>query len=298
MKQAKLFLLGLIMLSAIVSQAQISNLDTMSRQAKSTEFKKKKGITVGFGTASYLGDLTEKAKPFNQSAFSFSAGFIYGFRRNMYIRAEFSAMRVRAEDSKNSDAKYKARNLSFKSGVYELSVAFEYDFMNIDKHKFTPYAFAGVGAFNFNPFTTDRNGIKRILQPLGTEGQGLPQYEAKYKRTAISLPIGGGFKYVANRNVTLQLDVKYRITMTDYLDDVSANRYPPKADLDSRDLLTATLTYRGDEVGSGGYPPASTNIPRGNPDKKDAFYTVQFKSQFNIGTNKKPRKRVKRPDEE
>ena len=298
MKHTKFFILILILISANIVKAQITNMDTMSRRAKSTEFKKKKSITVGMGTANYLGDLTENSKPFNQSAFSFSAGYLYGFRRNLYIRADLSAMRLKADDSKNAGAMYKARNLSFKTAVYELSVALEYEFMNIDKHKYSPYVFAGIGAFSFNPFTTDRNGIKRILQPLGTEGQGLPQYPQKYKRTQISIPFGGGFKYVANRNITLQLDVKYRFTNTDYLDDVSASKYPLKADLDSRDLLTATLTYRGDEVGAGGYPPSTTSITRGNPSKKDGFYTVQFKAQFNLGTNKKPRKRVKKPNEE
>lgn len=298
MKYTTFFILIFMLITANVVEAQITNMDTMSRRAKSPELRKKKSITVGLGTASYLGDLTESSKPFNQSSFSFTMGYIHGLGRKLFIRSELSALRVRADDSKNSKAHFKARNLSFKSNVYELTTALEYEFMNIDKHKFTPYAFAGAGVFYFNPFTTDRNGIKRILQPLGTEGQGLNQYPQKYNRVQLAIPVGGGIKYVANRNITLQLDVKYRFTSTDHLDDVSADKYPKKADLDTRDLLTATLTYRGDEVGGGSYPAATTNIRRGNSAKRDGFYTVQFKGAFNLGTNKKPRKRVKQPDEE
>ncbi len=294
MKHSKFLVSAIALLAVLSANAQVTELDTLVNQAskskmKTISFKKVHSITVGLGLAGYLGDLTESSKPLNQPSFSFTVGHTYSFNSYLNIRTEFTSMRLKASDSKNSGAEFKARNLSFKTNVWELTTALEVNFISLDKHRFTPYLFAGVGAFYFNPFATDRNGIKRILQPLGTEGQGLGGYAGKYNRTQLAVPFGGGIKYVINRNVFIQLDVKYRVTGTDYLDDVSAARYPNKSDLDQRDLLTATLTYRGDEVGAGPYPSNTNNVPRGNPDKKDSYYTGQFKAVFNIGLNKKGR---------
>jgi hypothetical protein len=76
------------------------------------------------------------------------------------------------------------RNLGFASSIYEVSAQFEFNFLPYTtipyssmnaKHKFSPYLMAGFGVFHFNPFAK-YNGEKVFLQPLGTEGQGYPEY--------------------------------------------------------------------------------------------------------------------------
>ncbi|MBK9486232.1 MAG: hypothetical protein IPO01_13830 [Chitinophagaceae bacterium] len=57
-----------------------------------------------------------------------------------------------------------------------------------------------------------------------------------------------------NDRVTLSLDLNYRITSTDYLDDVSYKGYPNKTLLDVRNPATARFTWRGNEVGGETYP--------------------------------------------
>ena len=56
------------------------------------------------------------------------------------------------------------------------------------------------------------------MQPLRTEGQA----EA-YKLGQIVIPFGGGARYKLNRNFDLGLELGFRKTFTDYLDDVSGN---------------------------------------------------------------------------
>ena len=60
------------------------------------------------------------------------------------------------------------------------------------------------------------------MRPLGTEGQNFEEYkDRKYTGTAVSFPIGLGFKFWLSKGLTLSLEAINRITTTDYLDDVS-----------------------------------------------------------------------------
>jgi len=108
----------------------------------------------------------------------------------------------------------KQRNLDFKTTVLE--------------------AYAGIGVFHFNPkgSLTDANGNKTWynLQPLRTEGQGMGEYpnSKPYKLTQMNIPIGGGIKYYASDRMNFSMEVLYRKTFTDYIDDVSKTYVDPK----------------------------------------------------------------------
>ena len=128
----------------------------------------------------------------------------------------------------------KQRNLDFKSNVWEAYGAIEffpiqYIMRNHEDYdpRFRPYMFGGVGLFHFNPKGSlkDQNGnvTWHDLQPLRTEGQGFTQYPDRkpYKLTQINIPFGGGFKYILNDKVNVGLELLYRKTFTDYMDDVS-----------------------------------------------------------------------------
>ena len=76
-------------------------------------------------------------------------------------------------------------------------------------------------------------------------------------------------------------EFNYRITGTDYLDDVSTN-YPNKALLDARNPKTSKFTYQG----TGPYP-TNPMLRRGNSSDKDGYYTTQLKIAYNFQSNKK-----------
>jgi hypothetical protein len=123
-------------------------------------------------------------------------------------------------------------NLNFQSSLFEASVTAEYDLIDITEpddgnfidnnpRKFTPYAFAGLGMFHFNPYTHDQAGKKVYLQPIGTEGQLTP-----YPLWQICLPYGLGVKYAISNNFLVSAEFNLRKTFTDYIDDASIHHYP------------------------------------------------------------------------
>lgn len=269
MKTFKFTLIALGLLATINSKAQQTpeNLDGSSTS--------KLSIHVGLGTANYYGDLIEKSGLFKQTSLSFSTALSYAFTKKLSARLDVGIQRLQGADSKSGGA-HKTRNLSFKSNVFDFSLAGEYTILDLDRFPVSPYVSAGVGVMLFNPYTTDINGKKQVLSNLNTEGQGIGGYPKAYGTAALEFPLGIGVKYPINERMTLALDFNYRFTRTDYLDDVSSNRYPDKTLLDARNPLTAEFTWRGDEVGQGAYPKNSL-LPRGNPDDNDGFFTTQLK---------------------
>jgi Outer membrane protein beta-barrel domain len=249
---------------------------------KSDSFISKVSITGGAGVASYFGDLIQYNKIFSQPGISVSAGASYAFSNYFGARLDVGYQQLKAADSKNKGSQYKARNLSFKANVYDVSASAEVNLLNMKKYPFSPYVSAGVGVlYCFSPYTNDASGNKQYLRKLGTEGQLLPVNPDFYSKTAVIIPVGFGFKYTATKKIILKLDFSYRFTGTDYLDDVSKNGYPDKAQLDARFSKTAKFTWRGNEVGAGPYP-TNLKLPRGNPDDKDGYYTTQFKVAYKL----------------
>ena len=242
-------------------------------------------VSAGVGIASYYGDLIQGSPLFQQPSFSFSLGAAHYFSPHWGIRADFSMQQVKASDSKNKRDDLKARNLSFKSNVWDFSIAGEYNLFDLttDEKKFTPYAFLGVGFYHYNPYTTDRNGNKVYLRSKHTEGQGTTGYpdRKEYHKTQLQLPMGIGFKYALNENIVLALELKYRFLGNDYLDDVSQGSYP--------DFIFSSpgLTYRGDELPGGApYPPKGTGLNRGNPKNSDSYYSMQAKFTWRFKSSK------------
>ena len=129
----------------------------------------------------------------------------------------------------------KQRNLDFKSDVWEAYGCLEIFptefFYSGDEYetRLRPYGLVGLGVFHFNPqgSLTDANGNKSwyYLQPLRTEGEGMAEYPKSkpYKLTQINIPIGGGIKYYFSERFNFSLEILYRKTFTDYIDDVSKN---------------------------------------------------------------------------
>lgn len=254
-------------------------------------------VTAGIGTANYLGDLIEGNKLFSQSGFSFSGGLVYNIYPKLNARLNMGYQKVKGADSKSNGA-HKSRNLSFESDVIDLSVSLEYSLLDLNTYKFTPYLTAGVGVMFYSPYAYSTTGTKQKLRELGTEGQGFAGFPNLYNKADIQIPLGIGLKYVLSPRVLLQFEFNYRITGTDYLDDVSMNRYADKALLDLKNPITSTFSYRGNEVGAGPYPARDNRLPRGNPNSKDAYYTTQLKVGYRLnssGLDKPVKDNVKLP---
>lgn len=243
-------------------------------------------LTGSVGMASYYGDLVQGSPSFKQPSYAFGAGVVWNFTPHLAWVSDIGILQVKASDSKNKRADLIARNLSFKSNIWNINTVAQYNIRDItDGKMFTPYVFLGIGIFHFNPFTIDRNGKKQYLQPQGTEGQGLAAYPDRtpYKLTQLEMPFGLGFKFQVNEKISLGLEFRYHYIDTDYLDDVSM-AYPDKTILAAKDPNLPLLTYRGDELPGGASYPKGT-LSRGNPNNRDSYYTTQIKVAFRLKSN-------------
>ncbi|MEP6514485.1 MAG: DUF6089 family protein [Parafilimonas sp.] len=238
-------------------------------------------IHAGGGIINYGGDLQKKNFTFQQAGAAFSAGASYNFANNFSVNLSLSEGKVQADDAKNGFPK---RNLNFKSNIFETALTVEADYKNIwTEASFTPYVFSGIALFHFNPYTYTTAGEKVFLQPLGTEGQGLPEYPGTklYSPWNFAIPFGLGAKYALSNNIAIGAEISLRYLFTDYLDDVSSLKYADTTLLkNTRGAIATELSYRGDEILGSNY---TIRKQRGNPQKKDVYYACLIRFTYMIG---------------
>ncbi|MEJ7681928.1 MAG: DUF6089 family protein [Segetibacter sp.] len=198
------------------------------------------------------------------------------------LRSDYSFTRLAADDKYNR-ADLRTRNLNFKTIVQELTLMGEYNILNLDNQRLTPYVFAGIGVFNFSPYTLDTAGNKVWLIGLSTEGQGLPEYPDRkvYKKTQFNIPIGAGLKYALSNDIYIGFEIGIRKLFTDYLDDVSTTYVDRNILFNRKGQRAADFAFRGDELKPPlAYPEAGTI--RGNSKRNDYYYYSQFRISFRM----------------
>ena len=199
------------------------------------------------GTCSYNGDLVQGNFPLKRLKPAIGVNFKKDLSPHFTFRAGLSYGRIFGDDKKNKDPELKARNLSFSSHIIELSAGAEYNFYDIEEYFITPYVYAGVGLFHFNPYTFDDNGNKTFLKPLSTEGQGLADYPDRkpYSLYQFCIPFGAGFKWKPeNKEWWISYEFNYRLTFTDYIDDVSSSYVSLDKLLEAKGPKAVELSFR------------------------------------------------------
>ncbi|MBR9920208.1 MAG: hypothetical protein GYB31_05155 [Bacteroidetes bacterium] len=191
---------------------------------------------------------------------------------------------ISAADSESIDPGRINRNLSFQTNIFELGLIEEINLVGFNPNEgmiFTPYIYFGVAAMYFNP-KTEYQGELYELQPLGTEGQGLPGFDEKYSLLQVAIPFGAGLKFALSKSITLHGEVGSRKLFTDYLDDVSGF-YVSDRELEAGNgILAAELAYRTDEIN--GIPneyETGTQL-RGGPEYDDWYIFVTVGLSFDI----------------
>jgi len=229
-------------------------------------------VNVTGGLSNYSGDLQSKTYTFDQSNFAFGAGAQYDITRNFSVISNLSLMKLSASDQFNN-ADLVFRNLSFQSNVFEWNLLGEYTFLDMTKKTVSPFLFAGIAVFHYDPYAYDTLGQKTYLNPLSTEGEGLPQYPGQkpYSLTQFAIPFGGGIKFRVSENVVLAYEVGFRKTFTDYLDDVSTIYVDQTILANAKGGKAVELAYRGNELKGGAPYPAAGSI-RGGSKYKDMYY--------------------------
>jgi hypothetical protein len=232
------------------------------------------------------------------------------------------------------------RNLSFRNDIYELQLGAEFYFMPNHgganaRLPFNGYFFVGGALFYHNPkglvpdfdYQIDNTGKTAApkagewvsLRALGTEGQNIDGYAArKYSPIQVSIPIGIGVRMrIPGTPFDAGLEVGYRLTFTDYLDDVKGQYVPldkfddPLARIMSDrsservDALTGEnrtfITYQGtqqvprqlqfgdeyyyvDALQGGAWTPEGKEKYRGNPNNNDIYIVTTLKLTYILGS--------------
>ncbi len=247
--------------------------------AQRHNFLSRSELGLMIGGMYYLGDLNPM-KQFNLIQSSGGLLFRHSIHSRVSYRASIILGSVKADDQFSSNELLKNRNLSFSSTIYELSTGVEFNYLPFEvghqKYKGTAYLMIGLGLFQMNP-TTEFNGDKIELQPLGTEGQSSNlSSKSIYSLTQVTIPFGVGLRATLAKRTSINLEFAVRKTFTDYLDDVHSDSYVYATDLaNANGPIAGSLSNRslnGDPYGK-----------RGDSSTKDWYVFTGVSIMFNLG---------------
>jgi len=240
------------------------------------------------GVSYYLGDLNTN---YDLSKPGFGTGLAgrYNFNPRVAFRFGLNYSRISADDQFSDNIYERARNLSFRSDIYDMGGRVEFNFMTFRHGSrdefFSPYFFTGLGLFRFNP-KAYYNEEWVELQPLGTEGQDI---DAEYQLTSVNFQYGGGVKISLNYVWSLNLEIAGHSAFTDYLDDVSGT-YPDKTYIRRlRGQRAVNLSDRSVAIpGFSDFNVGEAGRQRGDDTNKDSYYHVGIGLMYYFGQLKCP----------
>lgn len=306
MNKYVLFLFGAFLVSATASVAQTKMLikrgHTKSKKFYGASNDKSKGISfsAGLGIASYFGELCETGDCFQESRPQLSLGARYRFNSNISARGEVQWYRIGGRDRRIKNGEVVKtdrtnRNLSFRSDNYEITAAFQLDVLpntsfyeSYDKRRpFNIYGILGVGVSAYFPeaYYMDKTGNNEArwyyLRELQTEGK-------KYSVFTPILLTGVGARAKISPSIDVAVEVAYRFTNTDYLDDVSGKNidksYFETANIpNDKRHIAAALSDRRPEIGMTALPAGTI---RGDNSTKDGYYIIGAKVEYTLSHKK------------
>lgn len=247
--------------------------------------KAQRGLELGawIGMSHYFGDLHTEL---SLTDARLAGGVIarYNFDKRICLKTSVNFGGLKGSDQQSETTFELQRNLDFKSNIWDLSTQIEFNFLPYvhgSKDKFfTPYLFAGLSVFSFDP-TTELNGQRYRLRDFGTEGQAIGQ---EYGRFALSPMLGVGLKWDINVDWSFNVQLSIHPTSTDYIDDVSTV-YPDLNNLAfERGQLAADLSNRA-LTGGVGVP----GRQRGNSRNNDSYVFFGISVMRYFGTLDCPR---------
>lgn len=251
------------------------------------------GQTVLFrvhtGSMYYQGDLAPRPLSLSFGPSNLAYGTSVGTEFFSWLGVSTKILRgqISGDDAYASDYARKERNLSFTSSVTEVSlftdIRINYFWKRLDKYKLRLYLTGGVGYMTFDPKTYYQNELVR-LQPLGTEGQFLPNSKLKpYALHTITRPLGGIIEFDVAPKTSFGFEVTAHKSYTDYLDDVSGSYVNYDEMVAAGQTQGALLSNRTGEYLGTSVVKVPTGTVRGNSTKKDWFTYFGFHVKYSFG---------------
>ncbi|MFW5725803.1 MAG: DUF6089 family protein [Bacteroidota bacterium] len=227
--------------------------------------REKHHLIGGIGGAGFMGDLgganaigSQGIRDFEFPAVrpSFMLGYRYRLFNNLAFTGNFTMGYISGDDNHTEEPYRNNRNIHFRSPIYELAATTQFYLFNYEMQgayyrrvsrtalrifAIDAYIFAGIGGFYYNPQAffdaSEYTGTVAAadlpsngwynLRSLNTEGQGYFQTREQYSPMSMVIPFGLGANVQIHRDFTVGLQLGFRKTFTDYLDDVSTTYVDP-----------------------------------------------------------------------
>ncbi len=319
----KIILFLTVLMMPYLASAQMKGQRGAKKRYKANNFANKKNkprkeYVFGIGAANFLGELgganqigTNFVRDLEFSATrpSLALGMRYKFHKRWAVKGGLHYLLLSGNDKLTKEPFRQNRNLSFRSHVVEASVQAEFYFTKeqqghiykiknakgMKSYDWQFYLFGGVGGFYYNPQAMYK-GSWVNLQPLGTEGQGLPGGPKKYSRFSVCIPYGIGGKYAIDKEWSVGAEIGIRKTFTDYIDDVSGVYYDNSAIYQARGATAAALAdpslyYMPLELGGNNtiYRQTAAGQQRGDSKDKDAYMFLNITVSYKVPYKRKTR---------
>ena len=241
----------------------------------------------GLGPSNYLGEMGGKEKirrdfiwdmKLKNTRWSMNGFARYKLNNYFAVQSSLAYLRIQGDDKLSTNRGRRGRNLNFRNDMLELALrgdVYIYGTNDVGRRgtyrlDFKSYFFAGIAGVLHGPKTAyDGSMVK--LRPLQTEG-------VKYTKVTAALPLGLGFYFTKKRKYRFGFEIGWRLTFTDYLDDVSG-LYADHSSSGNATLVA--LSNRHDEL-----DPSDTSVPsslyyqpgekRGDPTHNDTYFYSVF----------------------
>jgi hypothetical protein len=226
----------------------------------------------------------------NYSRWTLGGFYRYRISNRFGVKGALSYIRLSGDDAKTDNPYRRGRNLNFKNDMIELTANGELYIYKVNdvgrtgrySTDFNLYLYGGVGLFYSNPKGQAPSGEWVSLQPLKTEG-------VDYNKLNFTIPLGIGFYYTINRKYRLGMEIGWRTTFTDYIDDASdkyiAHSDPLTASLANKNNQAIINEIRADNPGVTPLPRTTSYEPgdkRGDPEHDDAYATATINFSWAI----------------
>lgn len=252
-------------------------------------------VDYGFsvGASNYLGEFGggegTRRDGFVDMKLNYSRWTVGGFYRyrisNRFgVKGSLSYIRLSGDDAKTDNPARRGRNLNFKNDMFEFLANGELYIYKVNdvgrtgrySTDFNLYFYGGVGLFYSNPKGQTDAGEWVALRPLQTEG-------VSYSTFNFTIPLGIGFYYTINRKYRLGMEIGWRTTFTDYIDDASTvytTNYDGLSNKTTPQLVNEINSeYEEDVIKAHNYIPGSK---RGDPEHDDAYATATINFSWAI----------------
>jgi hypothetical protein len=231
------------------------------------------------GGAYYIGDLNP-SKHFINTQIMYGGLIRYDYDMRWAFRLALTMGKIRGSSAQSSFLP--DNQLNFSSNITDFSGVVEFNFfpyfIGSKYNLITPYIYAGIGGFFFEPVSGGHR-----LRAMGTEGQNVGYDGRKpYSNFGIGIPLGIGVKFSVARYIGLSAFWELHKTFTDYLDDVSQTYYLTGSTIDVNDPAQVLSDPSMDH---------QPGMQRGNSSYNDwfSFFGVSVTYKFSLKSQKKCR---------